>query len=91
MFTYLIANIFFLYILFILFYKKYKKHHLYALLVLLVMTAIFDQIIIGLGIVDYDVNKILGLYIGFAPIEDFFYCVGAVIIVSAIWQKQIKN
>lgn len=77
--------------MFILFYKKYKKHHLYALLVLLVMTAIFDQIIIGLGIVDYDVNKILGLYIGFAPIEDFFYCVGAVIIVSAIWQKQIKN
>lgn len=52
---------------------------------LLLLTAVFDSIIIWAKIVGYDPDKILGVYIGFAPIEDFFYAILAVIIVPALW------
>jgi len=54
---------------------------------LIVLTAIFDNVIVGLNIVDYRLDKILGLYIGVAPIEDFFYAVLAVMIIPAIWHR----
>lgn len=54
--------------------------------ILLVLTAIFDSFIIGAGIVGYDADKILGLYIGLAPVEDFFYAILAVVIVPALWK-----
>jgi lycopene cyclase domain-containing protein len=49
------------------------------------MTAVFDNLIIGFGIVDYDESKILGLKILLAPIEDFAYTLAAVLMVPAIW------
>ncbi|NBQ98281.1 MAG: lycopene cyclase domain-containing protein [Microbacteriaceae bacterium] len=52
-----------------------------------VVTLVFDNIIIGLGIVDYDVSKLSGIYLGFAPIEDFAYTVVSVITVASIWFK----
>jgi lycopene cyclase domain-containing protein len=55
-------------------------------LILVVLTAIFDNVIIGLGIVAYDPHKILGLYIYKAPIEDFFYALLAVCLVPALWR-----
>lgn len=54
---------------------------------LLILTAIFDTLIIAAGIVDYDVSKISGLYIGRAPVEDFAYSIVAAIIVPYIWIK----
>lgn len=54
--------------------------------VMIVLTAIFDPIIIGLGIVDYDPTKILGIRLFGAPIEDFFYAVYAVLLVPALWR-----
>lgn len=56
-----------------------------TLIILLVLTAVFDNVIVGLSIVGYDSEKILGAYIGYAPIEDFMYAVLAVLIVPAIW------
>jgi len=56
-----------------------------ALAVLLVLTAVFDSIIIGAGIVAYDTEKILGLYVGLAPVEDFFYAILAILIVPTLW------
>lgn len=90
MYTYLILNCIFLLVAFLVFRYKTNTASIYALIALLIMTAIFDQIIIGLGIVSYDTDKILGLYIGLAPIEDFFYCLGAVIIVGRLWKKLNK-
>lgn len=58
-----------------------------SLVALLVLTAIFDSLIVGFGIVGYDVDKILGVYIGKAPIEDFFYAVMALLIVVTVWKK----
>jgi len=62
-----------------------------TLIALFVLTAIFDNVIIGLDIVGYDQAKLLGLYIGNAPIEDFFYALLAAIIVPALWQKNSRK
>lgn len=64
---------------------KPTKAWWYTLVALLILTAIFDSIIIGAGIVGYDAQKILGLYVGLAPVEDFFYAVLAVIMVPTLW------
>jgi lycopene cyclase domain-containing protein len=58
-----------------------------ALLALFVMTAIFDNVIIMLDIVAYEPSHILGLYVGRAPIEDFFYCIGAVLLLPYLWRR----
>lgn len=52
---------------------------------LLVGTAVFDNLIIWSGLVDYDAAKILGLRIGLAPVEDFLYAVAAVMLTSSLW------
>jgi len=87
-FTYLVLNLIFLVcmiVFFLQYIKKPTKNWLITLVVLLVLTAVFDSIIVWAGIVGYDPQKILGLYVGFAPIEDFFYAILAVIIVPALW------
>lgn len=53
-----------------------------TLLVTLVLTAIFDNVIIGVGLVAYDESLISGVKIGIAPIEDFAYTVSVVVIVA---------
>jgi lycopene cyclase domain-containing protein len=53
--------------------------------VLLVMTAIFDNFIVGTGIVDYDPELISGIRVGVAPIEDFFYTLAAIVIIPSLW------
>lgn len=87
-FTYLIMNLIFLVCIAVLFMQhlvKPTKAWWYTLVALLILTAIFDSIIIGAGIVGYDPQKILGLHVGLAPIEDFFYAVLAVIMVPTLW------
>lgn len=49
---------------------------------LVVATAIFDNIIVGTGIVAYDETLILGVKIGYAPIEDFAYSLAAPLLIS---------
>ena len=53
--------------------------------VMLMLTAVFDNAIIGFGLVDYDEDLISGLRIGFAPIEDFAYTVAALLIIPGLW------
>lgn len=53
--------------------------------ILVVFTAIFDSLIITAGIVDYDYAKTLGIRIGAAPIEDFFYAILAGILIPLVW------
>lgn len=57
-----------------------------TLCILTACTAVFDSLIIAAGIVDYDTTKILGMYIGTAPIEDFMYALLAAVIVPALWK-----
>jgi lycopene cyclase domain-containing protein len=53
--------------------------------VLFVLTALFDNLIILSGTVDYDPEKILGMTVGIAPIEDFAYTIASVFLVPALW------
>ena len=58
---------------------------LVGLVVLVALTLVFDNVIVGSGIVAYDGSRILGLRIGVAPIEDFSYCVVAALALPALW------
>ncbi|WP_438855821.1 lycopene cyclase domain-containing protein [Agromyces sp. M3QZ16-3] len=56
-----------------------------AAAVLLVLTAVFDSIIVGTGIVAYDDAHRSGWTIGLAPIEDFLYPLAGVLLLPAVW------
>ena len=56
-----------------------------AAIVMLTLTLVFDNVIIGTGIVDYDPEKISGIRLGFAPIEDFAYTVVALVLVPSLF------
>lgn len=57
----------------------------WTLSVLVVLTAIFDNVIVGVGLVDYDPAKISGVRVPYAPIEDFSYTLGAVMLIPTLW------
>ncbi len=57
-----------------------------AALLLLALTAIFDNVIIGSGLVAYDDSLISGVRIGLAPIEDFAYTVAALVLLPSVWE-----
>jgi lycopene cyclase domain-containing protein len=56
-----------------------------ALAVVLLLTAVFDNIMIGVGLVAYDPELISGVFVGLAPVEDFAYPVGAALLLPALW------
>lgn len=58
---------------------------LIGLVVLVALTAVFDPVIVGAGIVAYDESRILGARLGAAPIEDFSYCIVAALALPALW------
>lgn len=60
---------------------------LWLLVGTLLLTAIFDSVIIGIGVVDYNFDKTMGVKIGYAPVEDFMYTILAVLMIPAIWKK----
>lgn len=53
-----------------------------ATISLCLITAVFDNVIIGLGIVAYEESLISGIKIGLAPIEDFAYSLAAPLLIS---------
>lgn len=57
----------------------------YTLVALMLMTAVFDNFIVGSGIVAYDPTLLAGIYLGFAPIEDFAYTLVAAVLVPMTW------
>jgi lycopene cyclase domain-containing protein len=62
-----------------------KRPILLTGLVLIALTVVFDNIIVGVGLVDYDEDLILGVRMPIAPVEDLAYTVGAVMLVPALW------
>lgn len=52
---------------------------------LCLLTLVFDTIMIGVGLYEFDPDKILGVYLWGAPLEDFFYPLVAVLLVPAAW------
>lgn len=58
---------------------------LIGLVVLVALTVVFDNVIVGSGIVAYDGGRILGIRVGVAPVEDFSYAVVAALALPALW------
>jgi len=58
---------------------------LIAGIVLLATTALFDNVMIGIGLVDYNPELISGSFVGIAPLEDFAYAIAAVVLLPALW------
>lgn len=89
--TYLEINFWFLLVALIVAVRFRKRIALkpfaVTLFAMLAMTAIFDNLIIAAGIVDYDESKILGLKILLAPVEDFAYTIAGVLLIPAIWNS----
>lgn len=56
-----------------------------AALHLCVLTAVFDTVMIGVGLYVFDPAKILGVYVWGAPLEDFAYAVAAAVFVPVLW------
>ena len=86
--TYLILNLICTAVISLLLLTRPKlslKSALILIGALFIMTAVFDSLIVGFSVVAYDTSKILGVYIGNAPIEDFFYPLAAVVIVPSVW------
>ena len=53
--------------------------------VLLVMTAVFDNIMISVGLVAYEPSLISGAFVGIAPLEDFAYALAAIVGLPSLW------
>jgi lycopene cyclase domain-containing protein len=57
----------------------------FAAVLMFTLTAIFDNVIIGTGIVAYDDDKLLGIKILYAPIEDFAYTAVALVLIPSLF------
>ena len=53
--------------------------------VLLVTTAVFDNIMIAVGLVAYAPDRISGAFLGIAPLEDFAYAIAAAVLLPSLW------
>jgi lycopene cyclase domain-containing protein len=93
-FTYLALNLVFMLVAFVSLILISRKNPWraigFTMIWMILMTLVFDNVIIALGIVGYDENKISGLLLGLAPIEDFSYTVVSVLAVGILWQKFTK-
>ena len=57
----------------------------WASLLLCVLTAVFDTIMIDVGLYVFDPAKILGVHVWGAPLEDFAYAIAAAVLVPVLW------
>lgn len=87
--TYLVLNIVFLVaacgILWLLDARWHWRTVMPTIAMLCLCTAVFDSLIVWSGIVAYDSAKIMGVLIGQAPIEDFFYALLAGLLIPGLW------
>ena len=52
---------------------------------LLITTAVFDNVMIRIGLVDYNPDLISSAFVGVAPLEDFAYAIAAVVLLPSLW------
>lgn len=54
-------------------------------------TAIFDNVMIAVGLFGYNPTNISGAFIGLAPLEDFSYAIAAVVLLPTLWHLLDKR
>lgn len=52
---------------------------------LFALTAVFDNLMIAVGIMTYTDQNISGVQVGLAPLEDFAYPLAGVLLLPALW------
>ncbi|OZB83997.1 MAG: hypothetical protein B7X41_14905 [Microbacterium sp. 14-71-5] len=57
----------------------------FAIFGLVLLTAVFDSLMIAAGLFTYAPDRISGVRIGLAPIEDLAYPIAAALLGSAAW------
>lgn len=86
--TYLMLNSYFLYPIWFLYFARFRMTRFckdrYPILALLLLTAVFDNVIVGTGIVAYDESLLSGIKVIYAPIEDFAYALVVVPLVALL-------
>jgi lycopene cyclase domain-containing protein len=83
--TLIVLAIFAIYTLFMRRFVQLKPL-LGAALIMMTLTLIFDNVIIGTGIVAYDQSKLSGIMLGYAPIEDFAYTLVALVLIPSLFE-----
>lgn len=58
---------------------------LVTVLILCVLTTVFDTLMIRVGLYEFDPDKILGVYVWGAPLEDFAYAIAAAVGMPVLW------
>ncbi|MFM6962649.1 MAG: lycopene cyclase domain-containing protein [Micrococcales bacterium] len=80
--TYLNLNAFFVAPIFIAYFLRYRTTRLcrdrMPVAIIVLATVVFDNLIVGSGIVAYDESHLSGIRVLFAPIEDFGYAIAVV-------------
>jgi lycopene cyclase domain-containing protein len=99
--NYLEMNSWFILPILIWYFARFRTSRLcydrIPLLILMLMTAVFDNLIILAGIVSYDENKLSGIKVLAAPIEDFAYTLVLVPLIALVqsyflqWQSRRKS
>ncbi|MFZ1484375.1 MAG: lycopene cyclase domain-containing protein [Candidatus Saccharimonadales bacterium] len=91
--TYIVLNLVVVALVYLLLRPKglFTKSRLITLGFIMLLTIVFDNLMIGVNLFYYNDLKILGVFIGNAPIEDFFYAILAVMIVPELWQRFAKK
>jgi lycopene cyclase domain-containing protein len=54
---------------------------------LVVLTAVFDNVMIAVGLFTYRADAVSGLSVGRAPLEDFAYPLAAAILLPTLWLR----
>ncbi|WP_415854643.1 lycopene cyclase domain-containing protein [Sinomonas sp. G460-2] len=52
---------------------------------LVTLTAVFDNVMIAVGLFRYRTDTLAGLTVGLAPLEDFAYPVAAAVLLPTLW------
>lgn len=50
-----------------------------------VLTAVFDNLMIGIGLMTYGGAHLTGLRLGLVPLEDFAYPLAGLLLLPAVW------
>ncbi len=58
---------------------------LIAAVVVLALTAVFDNVMIGVGLMTYSDANISGARLGLVPLEDFAYPLAGLVLLPALW------
>ncbi|GEK20228.1 lycopene cyclase domain-containing protein [Cellulomonas xylanilytica] len=58
---------------------------LLTVLILCALTAVFDTLMIAADLYVFDPDKILGVYVWGAPLEDFAYAIAAAVGMPVLW------